>query len=279
MIFNDYSLINQILLIGFIIFVFVGFCGFGFKIIEMCYVFKYKKPLYNHLYFHLKKLNENQKKVLENQFLFYNKLTEKQQKYFEHRLVLFLNSKAFFGREGALITTEVKVLIAATAVMLTFGFRNFDIGLISKIIVYPKVFFSKTNNAYHKGEFNPNLKLLVFSWEDFKQGYAIDNDNLNLGIHEFVHAIQLNSKKRKGVSAVIFSDTFKELLQLLSSNEMLRNKLLNSDYFRGYAYTNQFEFLAVAIESFIETPKAFKSSFPGIYSKIKQMLNFNIAGY
>jgi hypothetical protein len=46
-----------------------------------------------------------------------------------------------------------------------------------------------------------------------------------------------------------------------------------------YAFTNQFEFLAVVIESFIETPQEFKLQFPELYFKIRQMLNFNFAGY
>ena len=41
----------------------------------------------------------------------------------------------------------------------------------------------------------------------------------------------------------------------------------------------KFEFLAVIIESFIETPNEFKSQFPKVYFEIRQMLNFNFAGY
>jgi Mlc titration factor MtfA (ptsG expression regulator) len=54
---------------------------------------------------------------------------------------------------------------------------------------------------------------------------------------------------------------------------------MTSKYFRKYAFTNQFEFLAVAIENFIETPQDFRSEFPEIYGKVRQMLNFNISGY
>ncbi len=252
---------------------------YGFKMIEMGYVLKHRKPLYNHLYFYLKKLNAKQESILNNKFSFYNKLTEKQKKHFKHRVASFIEDKDFIGRDGSPITDEMKVLISATAVMLTFGFRDFYIGIISKIIVYPSKFYSKTNKAYHKGEFNPKLKTLVLSWEDFEAGYNIDDDNLNLGIHEITHAIHINSIKERDVSSTIFSDSFKELSALLSEKEGLRNDLIASPYFRKYAYTNQFEFLAVAIENFIETPQEFKSQFPSVYSKIRQMLNFNTVGY
>jgi Mlc titration factor MtfA (ptsG expression regulator) len=252
---------------------------FVLKMIEIGYVMKYRRPYFVHTPFLLRKLNEKQRFVLTNQFHFYNKLTPKHQRYFEHRVASFIVDKQFVGREGLIVTDEMKVLISATAVMLTFGFRDFYIGLISKIFIYPEIFYSTTNQEYHKGEFNPKLQVLVLSWKDFKNGFDIKNDNINLGIHEFAHAIHLNSIKERDVSSTIFADTFKELTTLLSEKEILRKELIESKYFREYAYTNQYEFLAVIIENFIETPTEFKTQFPEVYDKTKQMLNFNFAGY
>lgn len=264
--------------------VFIAMCvymifHFSIRMIEVAYVLKYKRPLFIHFYPLLRKLNKVQKQILIDNFPFYNNLTGKQKSYFEHRVACFIKDKDFIGRDGFVITDEVMVLISATAVMLTFGFRDFYIALISKIVVYPDKFYSNTNKAFHKGEFNPKLKTLVLSWKDFKEGFDIDNDNLNLGIHEFTHAIHLNSIKERDISSTIFSDSFRELSKLLAEEEDLRNRLITSKYFRKYAFTNQFEFLAVAIENFIETPEDFKSEFPEIYGKVRQMLNFNVSGY
>ncbi|MGE5943027.1 MAG: zinc-dependent peptidase [Flavobacteriales bacterium] len=252
---------------------------FTIKMIEVAYVLKYRKPFYIHFYPFLKQLNKEQKSILSTKFRFYNKLTNKQKSFFEHRVASFIKDKDFIGRDGLVITDEIMVLISATAVMLTFGFRDFYIALISKIVVYPNKFYSVTNKDYHKGEFNPKLETLVLSWEDFKKGFDIGNDNLNLGIHEFTHAIHLNSIKERDISSTIFSDSFSELSKLLAEKEDLRNRLIASKYFRQYAFTNQFEFLAVAIENFIETPQDFKSEFPEIYGKVRQMLNFNVSEY
>jgi Mlc titration factor MtfA (ptsG expression regulator) len=255
------------------------FLIFIFKLIEVGYVLKYKKPFYTHFYLKLRNLNSEQNSILKNQFSFYKRLTEKEKKYFEHRVASFIIDKDFIGRENIKITEEIRTLISATAVMLTFGFRDFYIPLISKIIVYPDEFYSKINDEYHKGEFNPKFKSLVLSWKDFKKGFQIDDDNINLGIHEFTHAIHLNSIKERDVSATIFSDSFAEITDFLSNNEALRQRLLDSEYFRAYGYTNQYEFLAVIIETFIETPNEFRSQFPEIYNKTNQMLNFHFAGY
>tara|TARA_R110000868_G_scaffold720_1_gene5197 strand:- start:17079 stop:17825 length:747 start_codon:yes stop_codon:yes gene_type:complete len=247
--------------------------------LEMVYVLRRKKPFFVHLYLFFRKLNLEQKSILENQFSFYNKLDKKHKMYFEHRVTSFINDKDFIGRNGIKISDEIKVLISSTAVMLTFGFRDFYIGLINKIIIYPEKFYSKISNEYHKGEFNPKLKTLVISWEDFKMGYQLSKDNINLGIHEFIHAIHLNSLNERDISSTIFSDSFHELTEMLAHHKTLREQLIASKYIRKYAFTNQFEFLAVIIESFIETPQEFKSHFPKVYFKIRQMLNFNFAGY
>ena len=131
----------------------------------------------------------------------------------------------------------------------------------------------------HKGEFNPRLKTLVFSWEDFMKGNLIEDDNINLGIHEFTHVIQINSYKKKDVNSLIFKQEFKTLKRLIQKDKKIKEKLITSEYFRKYAFENQYEFIAVLIENFIETPEEFKAEFPKIYDKIKTMLNFNFLQY
>lgn len=276
---ENYTIGSKVILGIFFAALAIIFFYYAFEMIEMAYVMRNKKPLFVHFYVRLKNLTPKQQSILKQQFSFYNKLSKKQQLYFEHRVASFISDKTFIGRENLIISDEVKILISATAVMLTFGFRDFYIGLIDRIFVYPKAFYSKANQEYHKGEFNPKLKALVLSWKDFKEGYNIGDDNLNLGIHEFTHAIHLNSIKEKDVSSTIFRDSFNELTSLLTTNKLIKEELITSKYFRTYAFTNQYEFVAVLIEYFIETPLEFKNRFPEIYAKVKQMLNFHFAGY
>jgi Mlc titration factor MtfA (ptsG expression regulator) len=263
----------------FITFLLAMLINYALKMIELSYVMRRKKPFYIHISFILRRLDSNKKSILKHQFQFYNKLNTKQQRIFEHRVASFIKDKYFIGREGLTVTEEMKVLISATAVMLTFGFRDYYIGLLNRIFIYPEEFYSLARDEYHKGEFNPKLKTLVLSWKDFKKGFESYKDNINLGIHEFAHAIHLNSMKERDISSTIFSDSYKELTDLITNEEELRKALIASKYFRDYAYTNQFEFLAVIIETFIESPNEFKSQFPQVYNKTKQMLNFDFAGY
>ena len=239
-----------------------------------------KKQFFTHFYLRRKKLPEVYRLILKAEFSFYNKLNHREQKDFEHRIQYFINSWQFIGREVE-VDKIMEVKIAATATKLTFGFRDYKIKGLDKVIIYPNIYYSTVNKKMHKGEFNMAYSALVFSWEDFEEGYAVENDNLNLGVHECIHALHLSFLKARkySTSAAIFLSSYRELTATLYANETLKQKLISSGYFRDYAFENQFEFISVLVENFIETPIEFQSQFPKIYAKVKQMLNFNFAGY
>jgi Mlc titration factor MtfA (ptsG expression regulator) len=273
------TVMNPILLLIFVIGISVLVSRQIYIFLEQQYGLKYKRPFFLNAIVFPKQLTEKQVLILKKQFSFYQRLNSKEQIVFRHRVAKFISTKAFVGREYLVPTDEMKILIAATAVMLTFGFRNYLIDLVDIIIIYPKVYYSQINETHHKGETNPQLKTIVFSWEDFENGYRIGDDNLNLGIHEFGHAIHLNTFRNRDVSSLIFRNGFNNLIKYLQQNENVRRDLIESKYFRAYAYTNQYEFFAVLLENFIETPLGFKSKSPELYGYVKQMLNFNFAGY
>ena len=248
-----------------------------FRMLETVFVSLFKRPLWVHFYPKKERLTSIQKGYLSS-FDFYKKLSKKQKQFYEHRIARFVKDKEFIGRDGVVIDDRKKVLISATAMMLTFGMRNYIIPLIEKIIIYPEDFYSVMNDNYHKGEFNPMLKAIVLSWKDFEDGFANQTDNLNLGIHEFTHAIHFNSLDNQNGESLIFLDGFEELEKLLIRDDV-KTRFSNSDFFRDYAFTNKFEFIAVILENFIESPDEFKQTFPLVYKKIRQMLNFRFAGY
>ena len=244
-----------------------------FKVVEPAYVLLYNKPLYIHWYPFYKKLRSSQRQILINDFPFYNRLSPKRKMYFEHRVMEFIANYQFTGKE-IFITEDMQILIAGTYVMLTFGMRNYLIRLFDRIIIYPSSYFSTVNQAYHKGEFNPKMKAIVFSWEDFLIGHSASNDNINLGLHEFSHVLHFHCLKSNDPSAIIFFDEFKEVIKYYTDPN-LNAILTQKGYFRLYAYGNQFEFLSVILEHLFETPHVFKTTHPELYTHTAAMINFN----
>jgi Mlc titration factor MtfA (ptsG expression regulator) len=244
-------------------------------LIEPVYMMAFNRPIYVHFYPVSRQLEPSHIFILENEFRFYRKLSEKRKHYFRHRVSVFIKHYEFAGRDGLIVTEEMKVKIAATAVMLTFGMRSFLSKLFSVIILYPDAFLSANGEDYHKGEFNPRVGAVVFSWKHFSEGLQYDNDNLNLGLHEFAHVLHIDSTKlrRPGSSAVIYDDMFARLMGYLQQ-PLNRKKLVDAGYFREYAYTNQYEFIAVILEHFFETPAEFRQRFPELYSIVARMINY-----
>lgn len=244
-----------------------------FRVIEPGYIAIYNKPLYIHFYPFPKKLSQSQINILQNEFVFYKKLPQREKKYFEYRVANFISEYDFIAKEELVLTDQMKVLIAATSTMLTFGMKNYLFNVFQRVVIYPEEYYSTIEEVYHKGEFNPRMRTLVFSWKHFLEGFSIDNDNHNLGLHEFAHVLNFQALKSNDTSMVIFKDMYKEILEYIHNAENAK-RFLESDYFRIYAYTNKFEFFAVILEHFFETPQQFKQEFPELYHKVELMINY-----
>lgn len=252
----------------------ISFLGVVINIAESIYVYIFNKPIFIHFYLVKKKLPKRKKDFLIKNIAFYQKLNDKNKSYFEHRLTRFIRNYEFIERGNFTLTPEVKVLIASSYIKLTFGMRKYLTTTFDKVVVYPSSFYSVITKKYHKGEFNPGFKMIVFSWEDFLIGNIVLNDNLNLGIHEFTHALTFHGKRSKDVSARIFYKVFEEITAFMD-NENNIEIIKESNYFREYALTNKLEYVAVIMEHFFETPDDLNRKFPILYQKIKVMLNFN----
>lgn len=230
------------------------------------------RPLFIHWYWSCKAITREEEEILHSQFDFYRRLTPKHKVYFQHRLATFTQKYAFISRSELPVTQEMQTLIAGTYVMLTFGMRRYLVDVFDKILIYPEAYYSEYSENYHKGEFNPLLKAVVFSWQHFTEGYQVANDNLNLGIHEFSHVIHHHCLSSNDGSSLAFRKHYNKLREQVN-HPPNRQRLIDSEYFRIYAFSNQFEFISVIIEHYFETPNEFKLQFPELFELVSKMLN------
>lgn len=215
-----------------------------------------------------------QRAIIAEHFSFYNKLSVIDKRYFEHRVLKFINAHNFIGRGGVVVTKKMEILIASTATMLTFGMRRYLFSQFENIIIYPNNYLSKVTNEHHQGETNPRMRTIVFSWDNFLNGVEIDDNNLNLGLHELTHAMHFSFLKELSFTSAVFLDNFTVLLDRMKDKQLQR-KIVESGYLRSYAFRNRFEFLSVVVEHFFETPHEFNQKLPEVYSMVKQMMNLD----
>ena len=219
-------------------------------------------------------LARNQREILIKYFPYYHKLDRKQQRIFKQKMQYFIHIKEFIPRDIDKVTDEMKVLISACAVQLTFGYPKVMLSHFKRILIYPDNYYSTINKQYHKGEVNPRFGAIVLSWKNFVQGYIEDSSCRNLGLHEMAHAIRLENK--------IFNGEFDFLDQSIldewgeqAEKEIKNIQAGNSALFRDYAGTNQDEFFAIAVENFFERPEQFKELMPKLFGLMTKILRQN----
>ncbi|NQU34818.1 MAG: zinc-dependent peptidase [Bacteroidetes bacterium] len=200
---------------------------------------------------------------------FFMKLTPNLQRSFGSRLMNFLDYKDFQTREGLRLTTEMKLVISSAAVRITFGLRNYEFSLFHTIIIFPDEYYSNYSQQLVKGETSAT-GVIIFSWNDLKYGNSIPNDSINLGYHEFAHALFFEHLMEPYNNS--FKDHYREWLRFVKYNHKLE-EAVDKHIFRDYAATNEMEFFAVALENFFERPDHFKEGLPQLYSLMSEMLN------
>lgn len=244
------------------------------KIYESLFLLVFKKPPFVHFYPIKKKLPPYGSFILENEFAFYRKLPKRYKGYFNHRVQSFIKHYKFVGREELEVTDEMKIKVAATWVMLTFGLRRYMTNFFEVVILYPDVYESFNGN-YHYAEYNPGVKAIVFSWKHFDAGLNFDVHEVNLGLHQFAHVVHTASvSEHWGAAGALYTDTFDKIMHYLSEPENA-HKVGESHFFRNYAYSNPYDFMAVVLEYFFETPEEFRRELPELYGMVIQLINYD----
>lgn len=216
------------------------------------------------------KLPAAERDFLSLEIPYYQKLAPKEKRIFEFRVIRFLKSHEIIGR-GIAITREMELRIACSAIQVTFGLQNYLFSAFHTVLIYPTSYTSSITNLEHKGEANPTLQMLVFSWEDFLAGNSISDDNLNLGFHEFTHALHISFLRKRSLEANAFLNAYNNLLKV--ELPKIGSSIRSDGYFRVYGFENHFELLSVMVECFFETPEVLYQKYPTVYNSLKKMLN------
>ena len=212
------------------------------------------------------------RRLLEQHSAYYQLLSPYNKKRFEKRVQQFIQLKRFIPRNMPVVTDEMKVLIAASAVQLTFGLPNVFLLHFQNILIYPDSYYSTISKRYHKGEVNPAFGMIVLSWKDFVEGLQTPDDSLNLGLHEMAHALRLENVVRNDEQNFLKPHI---LQQWEKESQLEREKIRNgeSHFFRQYAASDDEEFFAIAVENFFERPQQFWQELPHLYQILSLLLN------
>lgn len=206
--------------------------------------------------------------------LYYRNLTKDRQLVFQQRMMQFLSEVYIDGVQFELEELD-KILIAASAVIPVFGFKEWHYTNLSGILLYPDNFnedmgFSSKDNARNIGGLVGNgrfEKQMILSKKALYHGFKNTSDKSNTGIHEFVHLIDKLDERTDGVPERLLEHQYAIPWLNLIHKEMEAINDNQSDI-RKYGGTNQAEFFAVASEYFFERPDLLKKKHPELYKML-----------
>lgn len=210
------------------------------------------------------------KDILQKYFRYYQLLSAANKTKFERKVCNFLYSKRFIPRNMEEVSIEAKVLIAASAVQLTFGLPNIYLRHFDKILVYPNEYYSSITHQYHKGEVNPRFGIIVLSWKNFVESYVQSPSGINLGLHEMAHALRLENIIRNEEYRFFDDELVKKFDEY--ARGICRNFNHYAPFFRPYACRNEHEFFSVAIENFFDRSEEFQKQVPELYGILTRLL-------
>ena len=217
----------------------------------------------------LNRLENEADTILKKHSTYYRQLSPQGKAKFRKRLRMVIATKEFYGKEGLEVTHEMVVLAAASIVQITFGFDGYFIERFYRIYLYPDVFYNKMLDAHLRGSASP-AGVLRFSWKHWVQGYRIEDDGLNLALHELAHALKIGILKGDVDDDYSYSGVMR--MKELAEKFRLDIQAGRIKCLRKYAAKNDHEFFACSMEVFFENPILLMQELPEVFKTMVLIL-------
>ena len=240
------------------------------QVLKELYDYFLKDFANTHLIF--RNLSPQARSFLQSNFRYYQLLSDRHKRLFEKRVAKFIRLKEFVASGGLEeVSLEMKTLVSAYAVQITFGHPGVYFSHFFKILIYPDAYYSQHTGQHHQGEVNFK-GIIVLSWKWLLEGSVDHDDGRNLGLHEMAHALKIVDAIKSDDYDFMDTSVFNEFIRH-GREEMIRINEGSESFFRPYAATNDHEFFAVAIENFFERSNLFSQQHPEMYGLLCELLN------
>ena len=217
--------------------------------------------------------------ILIEEVSFYKELSVADKLRFEQELLYFFDDVAITGVKIDIDDTD-RLLVGASAVIPLFGFPELRYRNINEVLLYQGSFNDEhqtegngRNILGKVGKGNMN-RLMILSLPALRAGFKNENSSSNVGIHEFVHLIDMADGVVDGIPESLMQKQYVAPWLKLMHKEIESIKENESDI-NPYGATSEVEFLSVASEYFFNNPQEFQKKHPELYSLMKKMYRYS----
>lgn len=218
---------------------------------------------------------EEWRAILYKEVNFYNALIDEEKNHFEFKVHEFLLNCRITGIRTNIEEVD-KVLIASSAVIPIFGFKDWQYTNIKEVLVYPTSFNRKfetegeDRNILGMVGYGYMEGIMILSKEALKLGFENETDKRNTAIHEFIHLIDKSDGRIDGIPSLLLEREF-----TLPWIDLIQKKIdeihEGESDINPYGGTNKAEFFSVASEYFFERPKLLQKKHPELYRQLEEI--------
>ena len=213
----------------------------------------------------------NIENVLEKYNLYFRALSLQGKQRFINRTADLSSQISIIGKDIA-VSDEMRVILYAYFVQMTFGYQQYTPGNYSVIHLFKNEFQTSDKRRELEGKTYAD-KIIALSWYHFSKSHLITNDGENLGYFHIGQALVqslLNGKSSDDVFCSYFDLCAKQVFEELSSKRLHnlylqhQNEIINQDFQSLFPYL---------MELFFEKPLEFQTELPNSYAHLCVLMN------
>ncbi|MCT4589461.1 MAG: zinc-dependent peptidase [Carboxylicivirga sp.] len=213
--------------------------------------------------------------ILVKEVSYYNALNDEEKKRFEFKIQEFLLNCKVTGVKTQVDVID-RVLVAASAIIPIFHFKEWKYSNIDEVLLYPNMFNERFET---QGDDRAILGMvgsgvmegkMILSKEALRHGFKNGSDKKNTAIHEFVHLIDKSDGTIDGVPSLLLDKQYTiPWIDLI--NQKIDEIYQEKSDINPYGGTNRAEFFSVISEYFFERPKLLKDKHPELYELLEKV--------
>lgn len=208
------------------------------------------------------------KRVLLDFYPFYSRLNTAERQRFEERLAVMKIDKDFLPQEFPKMPDDVRHLMLASAVQVTFGLEEYLLPHWGVFAVYRQAFHSPQLQEFHTGEVHYEDGVILLAADPFIAGMKNPKNDYDIGLHYLALALQFENNINREDFLFFKNNDREQFLRTMS-----RIRRCEHRYENDYANMSEAEDFGLCVEHFFHAPREFEEYLPDTFNALKKLLN------
>lgn len=212
------------------------------------------------------KMHEKLRMLLQKYNRFYRNLTVKEKERFRKRVSLYMHAHEFKPMGGPeTLPEDVRGFIAAAAVQLTFGQKDFTLEPFEHIILYPGAFPSPQYPKHlHNSEHYKEDGVIMFSIKSVMDSTTLSPRAYHVLLHEYASVFETINPK---MDFPALDESIWETLESISG--------MSKEFVHESINIPKVSPRPVSIHHFFVFPEKFQEKLPTLYNRYKEIFNLD----